>query len=73
MDYKSGGTQLDLEKIYAGLQLQLLTYMKVALKELGHDAVPAAVLYCYVRNRKVSERHVLTQEEKMPSMNRKIR
>jgi ATP-dependent helicase/nuclease subunit B len=64
MDYKSGGTQLDLEKIYAGLQLQLLTYMKVALKELGHDAVPAAVLYCYVRNRKVSERHVLTQEEK---------
>lgn len=64
MDYKSGGTTLDLEKIYAGLQLQLLTYMEVSLKGLGQDAVPAAVLYCYVRNRKVSERHVLTQEEK---------
>ena len=51
IDYKSGRKQLDLSQVFVGLELQLLTYMYVALLNMGEDAVPAAILYCYVRQR----------------------
>lgn len=54
IDYKSGRKSLDLLDVYAAVELQLLTYMAVALQHFGSGAAPAAVLYCRVRNDKVS-------------------
>lgn len=70
IDYKSGSTALDLGKIYTGLELQLLTYMAVALSNLGPQAAPAAVLYCYVRNRRLSADHLPASEEKAALYNK---
>ena len=47
-----------------GLELQLLTYMFVALLNIGDGAVPAAVLYCYVRNDKVSLSYRIDEADK---------
>lgn len=64
IDYKSGRVQLDPSQIYYGLELQLLAYMYTALLNMGSDAIPAAVLYCYVRNDKSSASMPLPEEEK---------
>lgn len=64
IDYKSGRKQLDISQIFTGLELQLLTYMFVALLNIGGDAIPAAVLYCYVRNDKVSLEYRVSEEDK---------
>lgn len=64
IDYKSGRKQLDISQIFMGLELQLLTYMFVALLNIGDGAVPAAVLYCYVRNDKVSLSYRIDESEK---------
>lgn len=44
IDYKSKGQSLDILKVYHGLQLQLLTYLAMAL-ELNQPCSPGAVLY----------------------------
>ncbi|WP_370851034.1 PD-(D/E)XK nuclease family protein [Megasphaera sp.] len=64
IDYKSGRKQLDISQIFTGLELQLLTYMFVALMNIGGDAIPAAVLYCYVRNDKVSLEYRVSDDDK---------
>ena len=38
--------------------------MFVALLNIGGDAIPAAVLYCYVRNDKVSLEYRVSEEDK---------
>ena len=43
IDYKSSAKNIDLNEVYAGLQLQLLTYMDAVCKE--EDLMPAGVLY----------------------------
>lgn len=73
IDYKSGRKQLDLSQIFVGLELQLLTYMYVALLNMGDDAVPAAILYCYVRNDKTVLDHVADDEEKKSLYDKKSR
>lgn len=73
IDYKSGRKQLDLSQVFVGLELQLLTYMYVALLNMGEDAVPAAILYCYVRNDKTSLDHVADEEEKKTLYDKKSR
>ncbi len=50
IDYKSGKTSFDLTRIYNGTQLQLMTYLNVALRTYetrfpDKEAVPAAMLY----------------------------
>lgn len=50
IDYKSGRTRFDLSLIYHGLQLQLVTYMDVAMEELrkrdrGRSIHPAGLYY----------------------------
>lgn len=74
IDYKSGRKQLDLTQVFTGLELQLLTYMYVALLNMGGDAVPAAILYCYVRNDKTSLNYVATDmdKEKLYDKNSKL-
>lgn len=64
IDYKSGKVKLDLRQVYSGLELQLLTYMYIALLNLGSDAVPAAILYCYVRDDTAKESRPISEDEK---------
>ena len=50
IDYKTGGKDYSLSEVYAGLDLQLTTYLKAAsslLKKQGTEASPAAIEYCY--------------------------
>jgi ATP-dependent helicase/nuclease subunit B len=54
VDYKSSSKKLELHKMYYGLQLQLLTYLDVAVTHaeqwLGRKAKPAGMLYMHVHN-----------------------
>lgn len=53
IDYKSSDNRINLEEIYYGLRLQLLTYLHVALAHysslLGQEVKPAGILYFTVR------------------------
>lgn len=53
IDYKSGRTKFDLSLIYDGMQLQLVTYMNIALKKAraafpGKEAAPAGMYYYHI-------------------------
>ncbi|NLY80044.1 MAG: helicase-exonuclease AddAB subunit AddB, partial [Lysinibacillus sp.] len=54
IDYKSSSRDLDLNEVYYGLSLQLLTYLDVAVENslllLEERAMPAGVLYVHVQN-----------------------
>ena len=43
IDYKSSAKNIDLNEVYAGLQIQLLTYLDATCRE--EDLMPAGVLY----------------------------
>ena len=43
IDYKSSIKNIDLNEVYAGLQIQLLTYLDAVCKE--EDLMPAGILY----------------------------
>ena len=64
IDYKSGNNKMDLREVYAGLELQLLTYMSVTLLNLGEEALPAAILYCHVRDDKATESQPVDDDKK---------
>ncbi len=64
IDYKSGQKKLDIRHVFHGLDLQLLLYMYVALLNTGPDALPAAILYCYVRDDKKPLDHIPGEDEK---------
>ncbi|MBR3518443.1 MAG: PD-(D/E)XK nuclease family protein [Lachnospiraceae bacterium] len=54
-DYKSGQRKLAIESIYAGMQLQLLLYLKEAVNQLkkehpGEEVIPAAAFYYILRD-----------------------
>ncbi|WP_075617287.1 helicase-exonuclease AddAB subunit AddB [Paenisporosarcina indica] len=54
VDYKSSSKELDLNEVYYGISLQMLTYLDVAVTNseilLGQEADPAGVLYVHVHN-----------------------
>lgn len=54
IDYKSSGRDLDLNEVYYGISLQLLTYLDVAVENslllVKEEALPAGVLYVHVQN-----------------------
>ncbi|MGB5944947.1 helicase-exonuclease AddAB subunit AddB [Paenisporosarcina sp.] len=54
VDYKSSAKGLDLNDVYFGISLQMLTYLDVAATNsaiwLGEEADPAGVLYVHVHN-----------------------
>ena len=69
IDYKTGNTTFDLNRLFAGLQLQLVLYMNAALeterkKHPGEDVEPAGLFYYrikdpYVESGKDPERELL--------------
>ncbi|WP_144509518.1 helicase-exonuclease AddAB subunit AddB [Bacillus sp. FJAT-22090] len=54
VDYKSSRKGIDLNEVYYGLSLQMLTYLDVAIENapiwLKEDAEPAGVLYVHLHN-----------------------
>ena len=59
IDYKSGGTKLDLGKVYYGLQLQLVLYLEAAMamaakRNPGKELIPAGIYYYNMKDPIVS-------------------
>ena len=50
VDYKSGKKELELDTVYYGLSLQLLTYLDVALTGLDANNHNAGALYFHIHN-----------------------
>lgn len=61
IDYKSSVKDIDLEEVYAGVQLQLLTYLDAVCEK--ENVLPAAVLYFNLIDNIVKSNNKLTVEE----------
>ena len=61
IDYKSSAHNIDLNEVYAGLQIQLLTYMDAVCKE--EDLIPAGVLYFSLLEQMINTDKKITEEQ----------
>ena len=61
IDYKSSIKNIELNSVYAGLQLQLLTYLDAVCKE--EDVLPAGVLYFNLIDPIIKSEKNMTEEE----------
>ena len=61
IDYKSSVKNIELNQVYNGLQLQLLTYLNETCKV--EDFIPAGVLYFNLLNPTISSEKNMTNEE----------
>ena len=61
IDYKSSAKNIDLNQVYAGLQLQLITYLDAVCKK--EDFEPAGVLYFNLIDPVIKSKKNLTEEE----------
>jgi len=61
IDYKSSIKNVDLNEVYAGLQIQLLTYLDAACKE--EDLMPAGILYFSMLEQMIKADKRMEQEE----------
>ncbi|MCR4612017.1 MAG: exodeoxyribonuclease V subunit gamma [Lachnospiraceae bacterium] len=52
VDYKSGNTKIEYDKIYNGLQLQLIYYLDAAVKGMSEDKTvkPGAIFYYHIKD-----------------------
>lgn len=70
VDYKSGGANVKASDVYYGLKLQLVTYLLALEKAQRTDNIkPAALVYTYVKNPRVSKSEVLTEESAAALLN----
>ena len=78
IDYKSGRAMINLLQVYYGLRLQLLTYL-LAAKNAAMllcnmpQAVPAGILYCFLRWPSLMEKKRLSQSELQQKIQREMR
>ena len=61
IDYKSSAKNIDLNDVYAGLQIQLLTYMDAVCKV--EDLMPAGILYFSLLEQIIKSDKKMTEEE----------
>ena len=61
IDYKSSAKNIDLNEVYAGLQIQLLTYMDAVCKE--EDLFPAGVLYFSLLEQMIKSDRKISEEQ----------
>ena len=78
VDYKSGGTQFDLVKIYEGTQLQLVVYLNAAIEKnkLAHpdmNIAPAGILYYHIDDPTIEVSDNLTEKEIDDTILKKLR
>lgn len=77
IDYKSGARELSLEEIIYGLQMQLLVYLDVILRNsekiLKGQAVPGAVLYFRVTRPAIENGAQMSDEELQENILKELR
>lgn len=77
IDYKSSPAGLDLNKIYCGLQLQLLVYLDIVLSFAsvitGREALPAGAFYFTVDDPLISAPRALMPEEVEKEMAKRLK
>lgn len=61
IDYKSSAKNIDLNEVYAGLQIQLLTYMDAVCKV--EDLMPSGILYFSLLEQIIKADRKLTDDE----------
>ena len=61
IDYKSSAKNIDLNQVYAGLQLQLITYLDAVCEK--EDFIPAGVLYFNLIDPIIKSKKSLSEEE----------
>lgn len=61
IDYKSSAKNIDLNEVYAGIQIQLLTYLDAVCKQ--EDLMPAGILYFSLLEQMIkSDKKISTEE-----------
>lgn len=78
IDYKSGNAFINLLQVYYGLRLQLLTYLLVAKNAaaalLGEDdAVPAGILYCFLKTPLITSKAKLSDSQLHAEIDKKLK
>ena len=67
IDYKSSKKGIDLNEVYHGISLQMLTYLDVAVENadiwLHEEAEPAGVLYVHMHNPFIQTQKEMEEEE----------
>ncbi|MDZ5470262.1 helicase-exonuclease AddAB subunit AddB [Bacillus sp. 31A1R] len=67
IDYKSSSKDLNMNEVYHGLALQMLTYLDIIITHssalIGKEADPAGVLYFHVHNPMINASKMLTLDE----------
>lgn len=67
IDYKSSSKDLNINEVYYGIALQMLTYLDIIIAHskdlIGVEADPAGVLYFHVHNPMISTSKMLTLED----------
>ena len=61
IDYKSSSKNIDLNEVYAGLQIQLLTYSDAICKE--EDMIPAGIFYFSLLEQMIQADKKISEEE----------
>ena len=61
IDYKSSAKNIDLNEVYAGLQIQLLTYTDAICKQ--EDVMPAGIFYFSLLEQMVKSRKRIDEDE----------
>lgn len=61
IDYKSSSKNIDLNEVYSGLQIQLLTYSDAICKE--EDIMPAGIFYFSLLEQMIKADKKITEEE----------
>ena len=61
IDYKSSSKNIDLNEVYAGLQIQLLTYADAVCKE--EDLIPAGIFYFSLLEQMIKADKKISDEE----------
>ncbi|HEY4552362.1 MAG TPA: helicase-exonuclease AddAB subunit AddB [Bacillaceae bacterium] len=67
IDYKSSARDIDMNEVYHGLALQMLTYLDVIITHseqlVGTKATPAGILYFHMHNPVVDSNKILTMDD----------
>lgn len=71
IDYKSSAKNIDLNEVYAGLQIQLLTYTDAIVKQ--EDMIPAGIFYFSLLEQMVKADKRMSEEEREEMIRKNFR
>ncbi|MDL2280764.1 helicase-exonuclease AddAB subunit AddB [Selenomonadales bacterium OttesenSCG-928-I06] len=73
IDYKSGVTTFNLNEIFYGLKIQLITYLMAILELSDKKYLPAAAVYYYLKNPLITSKTPLTLEQVQEEINKSLK